>query len=393
MYLIKLRSLLKRHPMIDFFPEFGYNGETYLFLTFAFFGFIHFFFVIYIFSRLAFHQDRDMEVSDKLPGISVIIAARNESNNLYNNLPFILDQNYPEFEVIVVNHQSVDDSQYILDAYKRQFPNLRTIIVEKNAHLKYGKKLPLTIGIKGAKYEHLLFTDADCRPASKNWIRSMAGRFSEKKQIVLGYGPYKKEKGLLNRFIRFDTAWIAMSYFSMAKARVPYMGIGRNMAYTKGAFKNADGFKSHYSLSSGDDDLFIQDAAKKRNYSINIDPDSFCYSNGAKSWGHLLKQKSRHYTTAEKYRVFKKLMLGIYPLSLLIMTGTFVTLMFDSRFIWLSLSAYLLVLAVKWIIIGRSFSKLKESKFIAWLPFLDLIYAIWTPIMYYAVDKTDTKRW
>jgi cellulose synthase/poly-beta-1,6-N-acetylglucosamine synthase-like glycosyltransferase len=393
MYLNKQRSLLKRVVMINFIPEFGYNAGTYLFLSFAFFGLIHFLFVVLVYTRLAFHRDKKEAVKDKLPGVSVIIAARNESNNIYNNLPFILDQNYPEFEVIVVNHQSVDDSQYILDAYKRQFPNLRTIIVEKNVHLKYGKKLPLTIGIKGAKYQHMLFTDADCKPASSNWLRSMATSFTEKKQIVLGYGPYKREKGLLNRFVRFDTAWIAMNYFSMAKARVPYMGIGRNMAYTKNAFENANGFKSHYSLSSGDDDLFIQDAAKKKNYTINIDPDSFCYSKGARSWSHLLKQKSRHYTTADKYRVFKKLMLGIYPLTLLIMTGTFVTLMFDSNFIWLSLSIYLFILTTKWIVIGRSFSKLKESKFIAWLPFLDLIYSIWTPIMYYAVDKTDTKKW
>lgn len=378
--------------MIEFLPKFDYTIGTYLFLCFAFFALLQLLFTTIVYSRLSFNKKIPSN-HNNTEGVSIIIAARNESSNLFNNLPFILDQDFPEFEVIVINHQSIDDSQYILDAYKRQYPRLRTIEVEKSAHLKYGKKLPLTIGIKGAKYEKMLFTDADCKPASNQWLKSMSDSFCDKKQIVLGYGPYKKTKGLLNKFIRFDTAWIAMNYLSMAKARIPYMGIGRNMAYTKSAFNKVDGFKSHYSLSSGDDDLFIQDAAKKKNYTINIDPATFCYSDGANSWEQLFRQKSRHYTTTEKYRVFKKLMLGIYPLSLLIMTGTFVSLLLKPNFIWLTLAIYLFVLMVKWIIIGRSFIKLNEKGFVAWFPFLDLIYSIWTPIMFYALDKTDTKKW
>jgi len=379
--------------MLDFLPEFHDEWSTWLFFVFCGVAFLHLLFVLYIFSRLAFHRSGKQPKSETLPPVTVIIAARNESDNLYNNLPFILDQDYPNFEVIVINHQSIDDSPYILDAYAQQYPNLRVISVEKNKHLKYGKKLPLTIGIRGAKHEHLLFTDADCRPASRNWIKSMARHFSEKKQIVLGYGPYNHEKGLLNRFIRFDTVWIALNYFSFAKARLPYMGIGRNMAYTKSAFNAANGFKSHYALSSGDDDLFIQDAAKKRNYIINIDPDSFCYSDGAKTWGKLFRQKARHYTTTEKYRVIKKWMLGIYPLTLLMMTTSFVILCFNRNFLWLTLAIYLFVLIWKWIILGKSFKKLRASKFIVWLPVLDVLYAIVTPIFYYTSDKSDTKRW
>jgi hypothetical protein len=99
----------------------------------------------------------------------------------------------------------------------------------KNQHLKPGKKLSITLGVKGAKFEHLILTDADCRPASRNWLKSIAENFSNEKQIVLGYGPYKKEKGFLNRLIRFDTTWIGMNYFSMALAKLPYMGVGRNL--------------------------------------------------------------------------------------------------------------------------------------------------------------------
>ncbi|OFZ27362.1 MAG: hypothetical protein A3D92_08885 [Bacteroidetes bacterium RIFCSPHIGHO2_02_FULL_44_7] len=377
--------------MLEFLPRLDFNLSTGIFLVFCLMAFVQLLFVLLIYSRFAFHKDKKTEGS--LPPVSIVIAARNESENLFKHLPFILEQDYPEFEVIVVNHQSMDDSHYLLDAYTRQYPHLRTINMEPSKHLKYGKKLPLTIGIKGAKYEHLLLTDADCLPAGNQWLRSMASCFTEKHEIVLGYGPYKKKKGFLNRMIRFDTAWIAMNYFAMAKARLPYMGIGRNLAYTRSVFKEVKGFKSHYALSSGDDDLFIQEAAKNKNYTINIDPASFCYSSAAKTWSQWMKQKSRHYTTTPKYRVFKKLMLGIYPLSLLIMLVSFVTLLFDFEFLWLTLAIFLLVLTVKWIILGRSFKKLQESKFVVWLPLIDIAYAILAPAMYYSVDKTDNTKW
>ena len=379
--------------MLDLLPKFQYDIATYLFLGFCGVSLVHLIFVLFTYTRFAFHKNRPEPLSKIQEPVSIIIAARNESKNLFNNLPFIMEQNYPKFEVIVINHQSLDDSEYILDAYAHQYPNLRIIKVEDSKHLKFGKKLPLTIGIKGAKYENLLLTDADCRPESEQWIASMSKYFTEKKQIVMGYGPYTREKGLLNKAIRFDTAWIAMNYFAFAKTGLPYMGIGRNLGYTKSVFHAAKGFKSHYALSSGDDDLFIQDAAKKKNYTINIEPESFCYSKGSSSWKSWFKQKSRHYTTSEKYRVIKKLMLGIYPLTMLIMTTSFVILMFESNFRWLSLAIFSLILIIKWIILGKSFKKLNESKFIAFIPLLDLMYSLLTPLMFYAVDKTDSKKW
>lgn len=378
--------------MNEYLPEFDFNPATILFLVFSLFALIQLLYTVLIYGRLAFYNEKNVDGGARY-GVSIIIAARNESENIFRNLPFILEQDYPEFEVIVVNHQSIDDSEYILDAYSKQYPHLKIIKVERSQHLKYGKKLPLTIGIKGAKYEHILLTDADCKPAGNQWIRSMMARFNNEKQIVLGYGPFHKTNSLLNRVIRFDTAWIAMSYFSMARAGMPYMGIGRNLAYTKTAFNAVSGFKSHYALSSGDDDLFIQEAAKKKNFTINLDPESYCYSPAASTWSAWFKQKSRHYTTSARYKVIKKGMLGIYPLSLLIVTGTFVSLLFNKEFIWLTLTLYLILLTVKWIVLGKAFRKLREKSFVALMPFLDIAYAILIPVMYYAIDKTDKNKW
>lgn len=389
---------MAKHPifvvkkkMQEYLPILDQNLNTFIFLCFCMAAFVQLIFILSIYSRLAFHKNKKQDPAT--PPVSIIIAARNESENLFKHLPFILEQDYPEFEVIIVNHQSMDDSQYILDAYSQQYKHLRTINVERSKHLKYGKKLPITIGIKGAKFEHLLLTDADCLPKGNQWLKSMASHFSDKNEIVLGYGPYRKEGGFLNKVIRFDTAWIAMNYFSMAKAQLPYMGIGRNLAYTKNVFDKTRGFKSHYSLSSGDDDLFIQEAAKKKNYTINTESDSYTYSRAASSWKQWMKQKSRHYTTADKYQVIKKLMLGIYPLTLLMMVVSFVILLFDFNFLWSVLAIFCFVLIIKWVIIGLAFKKLGESKFIVWMPLLDIAYAILTPVMYYSIDKTDKNKW
>lgn len=377
--------------MQEFLPQLEWNFPTILFWIFCGFAFLQLMMVLFFYSRVAFHKHKAIASSQE--GVSVIIAARNDSDNLMNNLPFILEQDHPNFEVIVINHQSTDDTFYILNAIQRQYPHLRVIHVEKNHHLKYGKKLPLTLGIKGAKFERLVFTDADCQPKSNQWLKTISAHVSDEKEIALAYGPLSSRKGFLNKLIRFDTTWIAMNYFAFAKAGVPYMGVGRNMAYTKSSFMRVDGFKSHYSLASGDDDLFIQDAATRKNTTVVLQPESFMESPSATSWESFIRQKTRHYTTSAHYRVFKKLLLGIYPLSLLLMLGTFVTLMWNPEFRWLTLAVFVFVLIVKWIIIGKAFQKLNAGSFIKWLPLLDIFYAIWTPTIYYSVDKSDSTKW
>lgn len=376
---------------MHFIPQLDFEPWTILFLVFCLMTFLQLLYVVFIYGRLAFYKQKS--ASTDLPPLSVIIAARNEADNIYENLPFILDQNYPDFEVIVIVNQSTDESKHIIQAYQQQYSNLRFSIVEKSKHLRPGKKLSVTLGIKAAKNEHLVFTDADCRPASKNWLKEIASQFSEKSELVLGYGPYTTKKGFLNKLIRFDTAWIAINYFSFALARLPYMGVGRNMAYTKTLFDRANGFKSHYSLPSGDDDLFIQEAAKKKNYSIALHPEGFCYSEPQKTWESWVRQKSRHHSTSDRYQVIKKALLGIYPLTLLLMYILFITLMFREEFRWITLAVFGLIIGIKWLIQGRCFYKINERSFVSFLPFSDLFYAILTPIMYYSSENKTSNRW
>jgi glycosyltransferase involved in cell wall biosynthesis len=378
--------------MQEFLPVFQFEFFTYCFFSMCIVALIQLLYLIFIYGRLSFYKKLQHDDKPIIP-VSVIIAARNESDNIYENLPSILNQDYPEFEVIVVNHQSIDDSNWLLIAFQQQYKNLKVIDIPKNKHLRAGKKLPITIAIKGAKYEHFILTDADCKPASSLWLKKMANSFSSKEQIIIGYGPFIKDKGILNRIIRFDTAWIGVNYISMALARLPYMGVGRNLGYTKTIFDSVSGFKSHYALPSGDDDLFIQEAAQKSNYTVNIDPDTFCYSPAVPSWNRWVRQKSRHYSTSNRYKVIKKLLLGIYPASLLLLWVSFVILLFNTDFRIISGVVFGVIVFLKWWIQGRCLLKLQEKGFVYTLPFWDLFYAILAPMLFYLTEQKRNAKW
>ncbi|MEN9399128.1 MAG: hypothetical protein RL632_229 [Bacteroidota bacterium] len=379
---------------MHFIPSFESSAFLYVFLTFGITALVHLTYVLLIQGKFAFYKQKTpTENEASFPPISLIIAARNESDNLYENLPFILTQDYPQFEVIVINNQSVDDSSQLLRAFQNEYRNLHVIEVERNPHLRPGKKLSITIGIKGAKYDHFILTDADCRPASRLWLQSMAKSFRADKELIIGYGPYTKTSGFLNRLIRFDTASIGISYYSMALSGLPYMGVGRNIGYTRKLFDSVNGFKSHYGLASGDDDLFVQEAATKKNVSINIDKDAFCYSAPCSDWDAWIRQKTRHYTTTDRYEVIKKWMLGIYPLTLLILLISFVILMLSNDFRWLSASVFIFVTGVKWWVQGRCFIKLNEGSLVKYLPLWDMMYTILMPIIYYSSEKKAANKW
>lgn len=372
-------------------PDLQEPFAFYTFWIFAGLVFLQLLYVILFFGRLAYKKLPPR--NPQFPPLSVVIAARNESDNLFENLPKILNQNYPDFEVVVVNHQSIDDSRHLLSAMQREYKHLVVMEVERSKHLLASKKLPLTLGIKKAQHEHLILTDADCSPASENWLRRMAEQFTDQKQIVIGYGPYKMEKGFLNKIIRFDSTMIAVHYFSMALMRVPYMAVGRNLAYTKTAFNSVSGFKSHYAVASGDDDLFIQEAARKRNYTIQLEPESFVYSDAKTTWETFVLQKRRHYSTSSRYKVFKKALLGIYPLTTLLLLVSFVILIVQPEWRIHAGAGFGLILILKWWLLGKCFSRLQSPGFVALLPLLDLCYALVTPFFYYSTLQKRSTSW
>lgn len=307
-----------------------------------------------------------------LPGVSVVICAHNEYRNLQEKLPLILTQDYPDYEVIVVNHASDDDTAYLLTGLADQYPHLKVVDIPADRNFFSGKKFPLSIGIKSARYEIVLLTDADCRPAGAGWIRAMASAFTGKAEIVLGYGPYEKRPGFLNRLIRFDAANVAVQYLSYALAGIPYMGVGRNLAYLKSLFYKHNGFISHYRIRSGDDDLFVNRVAGKRNTRIMLDPASFTYSIPKTTFGRWITQKKRHYSTSVYYRTIHRFLLGLWAMTLVLFWIS-AALLLALQFAWVfTLGMLAGMLISRYIIFGTWLSRLKERDLIWMAPFMEL---------------------
>lgn len=325
-----------------------------------------------VFSQFAFskHQKKSLYT----PPISVLICAKNEAGNLKAFLPKIINQNYPDFEIVLINDASFDDSLEVMESFQEKHNNIKIVNVQNNEAFWGSKKYALTLGIKASKHDHLLFCDADCVPKSPSWITKMAGNFANDKKFILGYGAYKKSKhSILNALVRFETLLTAIQYFSYAKAGNPYMGVGRNLAYHKTEFFNTNGFMSHMNIRSGDDDLFINEAATKNTTTIEFSEGSHTESIAPNSLSVWFQQKRRHVSTAKNYKLKDQFFLGLFYTSQILFWLLFITLI-SFLFKWeLVLAIFGGRLVLQYLIFGFSAKKLKEQDLIFAVPFLEFV--------------------
>lgn len=266
-------------------------------------------------------KDKKMRTDSQLsptdaPGVSVILCAHNERENLSNYLQALLTQNYPTYEVIVVDDGSEDDTRAIIERYMVQDPRLHMTFVPYGARVLSTKKLALTLAAKAAQYEYLLLTDADCVPESNRWISEMIQPLlKEGKEISLGFGAYFEEKGHINRLVRFDTLFNGLHYLGAAICGHPYMGVGRNLAYRKSLFFESGGFTHMMNNKAGDDDLFVNHVATKRNTAVVVSRDSYTWSLAKKTMKEWWQQKRRHLSVSPNYRTATKIRLAMEPLT------------------------------------------------------------------------------
>lgn len=333
---------------------------------------------IFIFGKFSFSKPQ-VHTLKNIP-ISVIVCAKNEAENIKKFVPLLLEQDYPTFELVLIDDASIDETRELLEAFEKQYSNVKLVKVDNNEAFWGNKKYALTLGIKAAKYEYLLFTDADCYPISKHWIKNMSSNFTLKKTIVLGYGAYEKVKNsFLNKIIRFETLLTATQYFAWAKIGKPYMGVGRNLAYKKEEFFRVRGFMDHMKIRSGDDDLFVNQAATKTNTTICFSSDSFTYSEPKKTFKTWFNQKRRHVSTAKHYKGFDRFQLGFF---------------FITQFLFFALATVLLALQHQWMLVtgivvfrylftwislACAAGKLKEKDVMYWYPFIE-IFLIFTQL-------------
>lgn len=250
------------------------------------------------------------------PGVTVVVCARNEEDNLRAYLQALVTQKYPEYEVIVVNDASADNTQIVLDHYSQLFRNLRLTFVPADAWVRSSKKLALTLAAKAAKYDYLLLTDADCRPESPFWIEEMMKGFDNPgTEVVLGYGGYFEEPKAVNRLIQYDTIFNSMQFLGMAMSRHPYMGVGRNLAYKKSTFFEHKGFAGQLDQRAGDDDLFVNKVATRKNTEVVLTKNSFTWSVPKQSLAEWRVQKYRHLSVSPAYRPGTKMILTLEPIT------------------------------------------------------------------------------
>lgn len=316
-----------------------------------------------------------VKLSDELPPVSVIICGRNEEENLRTFLTTMLAQDYPEYEVIVVDDSSEDGTREYLGQLAALNKKLRYTFVPRGPYWLSTKKLAITLGIKAAKYEHLLFTDADCYPENDKWIRSMVKGFTPGTDIVLGFGAYEQQKSHINRLIAYDTLWNGMQYLGQALSGHPYMGVGRNMAYTKSLFHNNKGFTGHLQVLAGDDDLFVNQVATRSNTNIMVGMDSLTWSIPKTSLDSWFDQKRRHIGVSVYYRFGTKLRLFAEPFTRgLCYLSLILACVLCRPYIWASVLFLLLVRYIVQIsIINRTAKQLQQTRFHINLIWFDII--------------------
>lgn len=351
--------------------------------------------VHYIFNvvPLGSFKSSHLEKSLSKEPVSIIICARNEDDNLTEFLPKILTQNYPEFEVVVVDDCSYDNTENVIDEFAKIFPNLKKVSIKEDGYYKHGKKFAVMVGIKGAKYENLVFTDADCYPANENWLQEMSAGFVNKREIVLGYGAYQRESGFLNKLIRFDAFLIAINYLSVALKGKAYMGVGRNLAYKKDLFYKQKGFSTHYHLNSGDDDLFINQACTPENTNVAISDNAITYSIAKKSFTDWKRQKLRHLTTAPYYNSISRTRIALgyflqYGFHIL-----FFSLLFFKTTIIAALIGLFVKICIQMLIFKKASKKLKEPDLWALAFLYEFVLLVVYPVFHISKLFYKPNKW
>jgi len=347
------------------------NVDYILFILFIVCLVVQLYFYLFVYYRWVTHEEGTHEFTK---AVSVIICGYNEEKYWEALVAQLLEQDYPDFEIVLVNDQSTDNTKFIFKQWENH-PKIKLVDIKEEIKKGLGKKFALTLGIKAAKHDYLLLTDADCSPKSNQWIKSMTQHFATK-DIVLGYGAYEKRQGLLNKLIRFDTFQVALQYFSYALMGKAYMGVGRNLAYKKELFFENKGFASHLHLPSGDDDLFIKEVSRPHNTTISAHISAHTLSEPKSSWKSWIRQKSRHLSTGLYYKAYHKQMLGLWTLSQLLFWFGFLFLLLKQFFVPYLLVLFAIRLAVQIVVSYPLLKKTEEDDLLLLYPFLELLYIV-----------------
>lgn len=280
---------------------------------------VQLFYYLFFYNRPYRYQKKktdDIVVDDALPPVSVIVSSKNCADELERNLPHILEQDYPKFEVIVVNSGSTDETDMVLKAASLKYPNLYHTYVPDEADATHEKKLALTLGVKAAKYDCLLFTEAYCKPRSKNWIRNFGTEFLHGKEVVLGFNHLDiPPKTALRGFMLYDNLIFQLKFLSMAILRHPFMGNGKNLAYRKELFFKNKGFSPVLNWEGGEDDLYVNRIAPRKKTGVVVSKESITETDLVQHFHDWRSLKSGYLHSKKYYKGFSARIFGVETFS------------------------------------------------------------------------------
>lgn len=343
---------------------------------------IQLFFWLFFYKRPYNYQKKRKEISvpdEALPAISVIVTSKNSAEELARNLPFIIEQDYPDFEVIVVNRGSTDDTDIVLKAAEQKYSRLYHTYVPAEADGVNEKKLALTLGIKAAKNDYLLFTEAYCKPCSEHWIKEYGKEFTQGKEVVLGFSRLEiSRKTGLRGFILYDNLIHHLKFLSMAILRKPFMGIGRNLGYKKELFFKHKGYSPILNLEGGEDDLYINRIAPKKKTGVVLSRESLTETDSVKHFSTWRTLKSGYLYSKQYYKGFSFRLFGLetfskYLFYLLFICTIILGVVTDNHILTVSvLLLFAIRYVVQWRVITLNSRLFDAGKYHINLPFYDI---------------------
>jgi len=340
-----------------------------------------------VFGKFAFAKPQ--QVTAKRLSVSVIVCAKNDAERVKELVPVLAAQNYPDFELVLIDNASSDDTLDIFEAFEKQYRNIRLVKVENNEAFWGNKKYALTLGMKAAGKDYLLFTDANCYPTAPDWITHMASQFTMSKTIVLGYSAYEKVKGsFLNKIIRFDAVHGATQRFAWAALGRPFTADGRNLAYKKDEFFKRNGYINHMNIRTGEDALFVNDAATKKNTTLCYTPESFTYTKARKTFKSWAKDKRKAAFTASFFKPFDRIQLKTF---IFLQAAFFILLivLLVLQFNWMYIAPAVMVRYMAgWVTMAQSAKRLNEKDAAYWYPVMEIIL-IFTQLYVYIANFTS----
>ena len=354
-----------------------------------------------VFGKTAFYKKREKSGNGTEP-VSGGVCSRDSLHYLTELIPAILKQDYPDFEIVIVNNCSTDETQMYLDDLERNEPRVKIVQLRQQLNFFHGKKFPLSMGIKSAQNDLLVFTDPECIPDGDGWLRSMMENYEKGTEIAIGYCYRKPKKGLADKVMRFIELIDGLNYMSFALMGRPYTADGKCLSYRKTLFYKAKGFTSHYTVSAGDDSLFVNDNAKKGNTAVVIDPDNAIAAEPVnfRTW---FLQKSYKCSAIPHYGFMTKLLLSVYPLTQVLFYASFIALLcLKPAFEVAALPVlYIPVLAVffllrfvsQTIVLQKASKQLKVQRLLPWFFFGDIAYLLLNPLIVFLGSVGKGSKW